>query len=119
MAEGDGLLADDGRWFAIRAKPEPLLAVTATDQHALMRLAWHLGNRHTPAELQGDRILIRHDHVLADMVRGLGGDAQLVEEPFQPEGGAYGGHGHSHDPDDERGHSHGGHLHHHGDHSHD
>ena len=108
MAEGDGLQAEDGRWFRISAKPEPLLEVTANDRLALMRLAWHLGNRHTPAEVQADRILIRHDHVLATMVEGLGGEARSVEEPFQPEGGAYGEHGyvHAHDDEHHHGHSH-------------
>ncbi len=108
MADGDGLQAEDGRWFRISAKPEPLLEVRATDQLALMRLAWHLGNRHTPAEVQAERILIRHDHVLAAMVEGLGGIARDVEEPFQPEGGAYGDHGHvhAHDHGHQHGHSH-------------
>jgi len=110
MAEGDGLQAEDGRWFWISAKPEPLLEVTASDRLALMRLTWHLGNRHTPAEVQADRILIRHDHVLAAMVEGLGGEARSVEEPFQPEGGAYGDHGHArahtHDDGHHHGHSH-------------
>lgn len=115
MADGDGVQTEDGDWFRVAAKPEPLLAVTAPDRHGLMQLAWHLGNRHTPAEIQDGRILIRRDHVLADMVRGLGGDAVEVIEPFQPEGGAYGGHGggHSHS----HGHDH-GHDHDH-DHSHD
>jgi urease accessory protein len=107
MAEGDGLQAEDGRWFRISAKPEPLLEVTASDRLALMRLAWHLGNRHTPAEVQADRILVRHDHVLAAMVEGLGGEARNVEEPFQPEGGAYGDHGHAHAHDHDDGHNHG------------
>lgn len=107
MAEGDGLQAEDGRWFRISAKPEPLLEVTASDRLKLMRLAWHLGNRHTPAEVQADRILIRHDHVLATMVEGLGGEARSVEEPFQPEGGAYGDHGHAHAHDHDDGHDHG------------
>lgn len=122
MADGDGIETEDGRWLRIRAKPEPLIAVTAPDRHGLMRLAWHLGNRHTPAELQADRILIRPDHVLADMARGLGGAAVDVIEPFQPEGGAYGGHGHAHAHDDGHGHDHDhdhGHGHHHHHHDHD
>jgi len=119
MADGGGLQTEDGRWFVVRAKPEPLLAVSAPDRHGLMRLAWHLGNRHTPAEIQADRILIRRDHVLADMARGLGGDAVEVVEPFQPEGGAYGDHGHAHAHDHEHGHGHShGHSHGHGHHHH-
>lgn len=120
MADGDGLQTTDGRWFRVTAKPEPLLAVTAPNRLLLMKLAWHLGNRHTPAEVQADRILIRQDHVLADMARGLGGAAEKVDAPFQPEGGAYGDHGHSHGHDD-HGHGHGyshDHGHSHG-HTHD
>lgn len=109
MGDGDGLKTDDGRWYAVRAEAEPLLEVTAPDRLKLMQLAWHLGNRHTPAEVQAERILIRRDHVLADMVRGLGGEATEVEAPFQPEGGAYGGHSHAHahDHDHSHGHDHG------------
>ncbi|MEK9904397.1 MAG: urease accessory protein UreE [Rhodospirillales bacterium] len=121
MANGDGVCTHDGRWFKIVAKPEALIEVTAADGLTLMQLAWHLGNRHTPAEVQEERILIRPDHVLVDMVRGLGGNAKTVEEPFQPEGGAYGGHGHAHSHDDHHSHQHGHtHEHRHGDHhSHD
>jgi len=119
MADGDGLQTIDGRWFRVTAKPEPLLAVTAPNRLLLMKLAWHLGNRHTPAEVQADRVLIRQDHVLAEMARGLGGSAEPVDAPFQPEGGAYGGHAHNHD-EGGHGHSHShdhGHGHSHG-HSH-
>lgn len=103
MADGDGVQTECGRWFRITAKPEPLLAISAADAYALLKLAWHLGNRHTPAEVQPGRLLIRRDHVLAEMVRGLGGMVSEVVEPFQPEGGAYAGHGNA--PHD-HGHSH-------------
>lgn len=108
MAQGDGLLCDDGAWVAVEAAPEPLYAVTTPDAHLLLRLAWHLGNRHTPAEVQPGRLLIRPDPVLAAMLRGLGGAVEEVSEPFQPEGGAYGegGHGHVHDEDHHHGDSH-------------
>lgn len=119
MGDGDGVWTDAGQWYRIAAKPEPLLAVTATDAHALLKLAWHLGNRHTPAEIQAGRILIRRDHVLADMVRGLGGAAVEVEEPFQPEGGAYGGHGNAPAHDHSHGHSHDHNHSHNHSHSHD
>jgi urease accessory protein len=117
MAHGDGLLCDDGTWVKVEAAPEPLFAITAADAHLLLRLAWHLGNRHTPAEVQEGRLLIRPDTVLAEMLRGLGGVVEAVLERFQPEGGAYGdgGHGHVHD----EGHSHDhGHDHPHGHHHH-
>ena len=107
MADGDGVATECGRWYRITAKPEPLLAVTAPDAHGLLKLAWHLGNRHTPAEIQDGRLLIRRDHVLADMARGLGGVVAEVIEPFQPEGGAYGGHGNApHDHAHPHAHSH-------------
>ena len=112
MANGDGLCANDGRWFKIVAKPEKLIEVTASDTLTLMQLSWHLGNRHTPAEVQEGRILIRPDHVLEDMVRGLGGSTKSVEEPFQPEGGAYGGHAQGHHHNHDHGHDHGDHHHH-------
>ncbi len=121
MAGDDGLLCDDGTWIAVQAAPEPLYEVTAGWPFLLLRLAWHLGNRHTPAEVQPGRLLIRPDSVLADMLRGLGGEVAERFEPFQPEGGAYGdgGHGHVHDHDHEHGHGHShSHLHDHG-HDHD
>ena len=118
MADGDGVGTADGQWVRIQAKPEPLLAITAANPLALLKLAWHLGNRHTPAAVEAGRILIRPDHVLAAMVEGLGGSVAETVEPFQPEGGAYGdghGHGHSHGHDHDHDHHH---DHHHG-HSHD
>ena len=80
-----------------------------------MRLAWHLGNRHLPTEIQADRLLIRDDHVIVAMLQGLGAELRKVDAPFNPEGGAYGEHnrqpGHQHHHDD---HDHGdGHHHHH------
>ena len=103
MAEGDGLRCADGTWIAVAARPEPVLRITAATPELAARFAWHLGNRHTPAEIRADAILIRPDHVLADMLRNLGGEVTEAVEAFQPEGGAYAGHGHNHD----HGHSHG------------
>ena len=71
----------------MRAAEEPLLEVTCDDPHRLLRLGWHIGNRHVPAELEPAAIRIRPDHVIADMVRGLGGRVREIEAPFQPEGG--------------------------------
>lgn len=108
MAEGDGLRCADGTWVEVAARPEPVLRITAATPELAARLAWHLGNRHTPAEIRADAILIRPDHVLADMLRSLGGSVTETVAPFQPEGGAYSGQGHDH------GHSHGhGHSHEH------
>lgn len=88
LAEGDGLLLAEGGWIRVRAADEPLLEVTAPPL-ALMRIAWHLGNRHVPVEITADRLRFRHDHVLAEMIGGLGGTLRAVAAPFTPEAGAY------------------------------
>ena len=110
LADGDGLLVQDGGVVLVKAAAEELMEIRAADTLALARIAWHLGNRHTPAQIAPDAILIQPDHVLAEMVEGLGARVHRVKKPFEPEGGAYGGHGPLHT-------SH--HHHHHGDHSHD
>lgn len=95
LDHGDALELEDGRRVAIFAAPEPLIAVRGN----LTRLAWHIGNRHTPCQIETDRLLIREDHVLADMLLRLSADIERVTEPFTPEGGAYGHgrtHGHEH-----------------------
>lgn len=97
LREGDALLCEDGTRIAVRAADEPLMEIGAPDASALVRIAWHLGNRHLPTQLLGNRIRIREDHVIAEMVRGLGGTVTAVSAPFDPEGGAYaGGHHHHH-----------------------
>ena len=123
LRDGDGLLLDDGRVILVRAAEEPLVEIRATSPAEMVRLAWHLGNRHLPAELQAERILIREDHVIEQMLRGLGAQIQKVRAPFNPEGGAYGEHNrsahqhhHEHAHDHDHGHDHGdGHHHHHHD----
>lgn len=99
LRNSDGLVLEDGRMVEVRAKPEPMLVVEATNAHHLTRLAWHLGNRHVPAAIEKSRILIRPDHVLAEMLAGLGAEVSAIETPFDPEGGAYdhADHGHHHD----------------------
>jgi urease accessory protein len=97
LREGDGLVLEDGAIVRVTGRPEPLLEITAADGHQLARLAWHLGNRHTDVQLAGERLRIRRDHVLAEMLRGLGAIVTEIEAPFDPEAGAYdGGHGHHH-----------------------
>jgi urease accessory protein len=97
LEDGDALVLEDGRLVWVEAAAERLLEIRASNDHALKRLIWHIGNRHIPAEIGADAIWIADDHVLAAMVRGLGGTAVQVERPFQPEGGAYaGGHEHGH-----------------------
>ena len=100
LRDGDGLVLDDGRIVRVVARPEPLLEIHAHGPAELVRIAWHLGNRHLPVQLLGDRIRIRADHVIADMVHGLGGQAHAIEAPFDPEGGAYAPGGHHHHADE-------------------
>jgi len=106
---GAALILEDGREVEVVAAAEPLAEITAAGAPELMRIAWHLGNRHLPTELSGERLRIRRDHVIEAMVAGLGGALTHIEAPFEPEGGAYAqGHAHGHD------HGHGGHHGHHG-----
>jgi urease accessory protein len=111
LEAGDALETGDGRLIEIEAAPEPLLRITGD----LTRLAWHIGNRHTPCQIAGDHLLIRQDHVLADMLARLGATVERVTGAFVPEGGAYGHgrtQGHDHGHSQGHGHSHGhGHDH--------
>jgi urease accessory protein len=100
LEEGDGLALSDGTWLAVRAAPEALLEITAPEPSLLLRLAWHLGNRHLPTDIRNDALRIRPDHVIEDMLRGFGAALRKIEAPFQPEGGAYGGHNHDHSHDE-------------------
>jgi len=117
LKDGDGLCLDGGGVVLVSSVAEDLLDVTAPTTADLVRIAWHLGNRHLPTQLLGDRLRIRADHVIADMVRHLGGAATPVFAPFDPERGAYAGSGghrpHRQHDDGHDGHDH-GHDHHHG-----
>jgi urease accessory protein len=86
---GDGLQLEDGRIILVFAAAEPLLEIGARDADQLTRLAWHIGNRHLPAQITAGRILIREDCVIEDMLQGLGAVVHHVTEPFTPEPGAY------------------------------
>lgn len=119
VLRGDDLLAgDDGRVVRVVAAPEPVLEVECHDALEYARCAYHLGNRHTPVQLLGRQedghfnLRIRVDHVLAEMLDGLGAHSSEREAPFEPESGAYGGHSHV------GGHDHGDHAHHDHDHDH-
>ncbi len=116
LADGDALVTDEGL-VVVRAAAESLMEVRARDALHLARIAWHIGNRHTPAEITSDAIYLQRDHVLEDMIQGLGGDVRHVMRPFEPEGGAYGRHGAlekgHHHHSDAHGHSH-EHAHSHG-----
>ena len=96
LNQGEGFRLDDGRIIAVMAAAEPLLAVRHDN---LARIAWHVGNRHTPCQIADDHILIREDKVLQAMLEGLGASVTQVTAAFTPEGGAYGHgrtHGHEH-----------------------
>jgi len=110
---GDVLVAEDGSLVRVEAAPQTVLRISFCSEHGtpfdLMRAAYHLGNRHVPIELRSDHLKIEPDHVLAEMLRAMHMTVAEVQEPFEPEGGAYGdnammghdhGHGHPH------GHSH-------------
>lgn len=101
---GDCLRSGDGRLIKVVAADEPVLDVTARDAQQLLRAVYHLANRHVPLQIGAGWIRIEQDHVLKDMLLGLGMDAIEHAAPFEPEAGAYGGghshsHGHSHDHD--------------------
>lgn len=95
LDHGGVLVLEDGGEIRIVAAPEPLIEVRGEPLH---RLAWHIGNRHTPCQIEPDRLLIQRDHVIRDMLERLGAELRDVTEPFTPDGGAYGhGRTHSHD----------------------
>jgi urease accessory protein len=96
LHHGDGLLLDDGAMVRVAGRPEPLVEITAANTQQLARLAWHIGNRHIDVQVAGDALRIRRDHVIEDMLRGLGAHLTPIEAPFEPEAGAY-----AHDHGDE------------------
>jgi urease accessory protein len=89
LEDGDAILLDTGWLVEVRAAPERLVEIRASDVLELLTLAWHIGNRHVPAEIAKDTIYIGYDHVLIDMLRGLGAQVEIVERPFRPVRGAY------------------------------
>ena len=110
LRDGDGLLLDDGGVVRVTGRPEALIEIAAANPLELARLAWHIGNRHLDVQIVGDRLRIRRDHVIEDMLLGLGARLSPIEAPFDPEHGAYGHqHGHHHA---DHGHSDGGHHRH-------
>ena len=125
---GDALVLDDHRLIEVVAAPEPLAEIRGNDPQHLVRVAWHLGNRHLPTQITARGLRIRRDHVIEAMVKGLGARVIEIEAPFDPEGGAYDGGGHVHTPEndahhgadhDHSSHDRGGHGHEHDPHHHD
>ncbi|WP_380058526.1 urease accessory protein UreE [Falsihalocynthiibacter sp. SS001] len=100
LEHGGALALEDGSFARIEAAPEAVLVVTGEN---LPRIAWHIGNRHTPCQIEANHLIIQQDHVLAKMLVQLGAKVEEMMRPFNPEGGAY-GHGrtfgHSHGPAD-------------------
>ena len=89
LRDGDGLMLEDRTIVRVAGQPEALLEIGASTPLALVRLAWHLGNRHTEVQIAGDRLRMRRDHVLEEMLLSLGARLTPVEAPFEPERGAY------------------------------
>ena len=142
LDDGDAVKLEDGRLVRVKAAPEDLVEVTTANPLRLMKVAWHLGNRHVPAEVTETAIYFVDDHVLTEMVRGLGAAVAKVTRPFRPEKGAYeaaeahaghdhaghdhgrhgehdhAGHGHDHHGHEHHGHEHDAHDHAHHDHDH-
>jgi len=104
LRDGDALVTQAGL-IAVAAAPERLAEVSCSNADQMVRIAWHLGNRHLPTQIRGTRLRIREDHVIIEMVKRLGAGVTLLEAPFDPEGGAYGHgavHGHEHSPGGQR-----------------
>ena len=102
LRDGDGIMLDDGAIVRVAGEVEPLAEIAAQSPLALVRLAWHIGNRHTDAQIVGDRLRIRRDHVLEQMVAGLGGMLTPVDAAFDPEAVTpheRHEHGHAHEKD--------------------
>jgi urease accessory protein len=124
---GDALMLEDGRLIEVVAAPEPLAEIRCNDPHHLVRIAWHLGNRHLPTQIMPKGLRIRRDHVIEAMVKGLGARVIEIEAPFDPEGGAYASARPSDAPEGDLHHAthdhssqhDGDHRHHHDDHHHD
>jgi urease accessory protein len=107
LKDGDLVQAEDGALIAVRAAPETVSCARTQDPHLLARAAYHLGNRHIAVQVSPRELRYLHDHVLDGMVRALGLVVTVEEQPFEPEAGAYGAHGHTHGPDHEHDHNHG------------
>ncbi len=96
LRDGDGLVLEDGSIVVVAGQAEALLELTAKTPLDVVRLAWHIGNRHTDVQFAGGALRIRHDHVLEEMAKGLGATVMPVEAPFDPEPGAPHGRDHDH-----------------------
>jgi urease accessory protein len=98
LADGDGLEFDNGGYLRVCAAPEPVIDIEAASETDLLRIAWHIGNRHLPLQAIEGKLRLRADHVIAQMIEGLGGRVVWIRAPFDPEIGAYAGASHTHEP---------------------
>jgi len=96
LRDGDGLVLDDGSIVRVTGTAEDLVEILTRVKSDAIRLAWHIGNRHTDLQVIGHKLRIRRDHVLEDMLHGLGADLTPVEAPFEPEVVAAAAHDHDH-----------------------
>jgi urease accessory protein len=94
LNDGDALELDDGTLLTVRAAEEDLAEVRCPTPEALARISWHLGNRHLPVQIAGDAVRLRWDHVIADMLAGMGAEVVRLRAGFTPESGAYAHHDH-------------------------
>ena len=96
LKKNEGFLLDNGSIILIKSAEEELLEITSNN---LMKITWHIGNRHIPCQIENERLLIQVDKVIENLIIKLGGHVKKVKEEFNPEGGAYGlgrTHGHKH-----------------------
>jgi urease accessory protein len=97
LRDGDGLVLDDGSVVEVAGQPESLVEISTSPAADIVRIAWHIGNRHTDMQVVGERLRIRRDHVLEDMLKGLGASVTPLEASFDPEVVAPHGPHHEHD----------------------
>jgi urease accessory protein len=107
LEDGDAIRLDSGWLVEVKAATEKLIEVSTEDPLDLLTLAWHIGNRHVPAEISKEAVYIAYDHVLLEMLHGLGARTEIVMRPFRPVRGAYHQHEHGGHSDHHHGHGHG------------
>ncbi|MBD2749488.1 urease accessory protein UreE [Microvirga sp. BT688] len=107
LEDGDAIRLDSGWLVEVKAASERLIEICTQNSLDLLTVAWHIGNRHVPAEITKEAIYIAYDHVLLDMLHGLGARTEIVERPFRPVRGAYHQHEHGGHSGHHHGHGHG------------
>ena len=90
LRSGDLIELEDGRFIEVKAASEKLMKATSDEPLLILKAAWHIGNRHLSCEIQMDNLILRFDHVILQMLENLGLTLEVINQPFNPEGGAYG-----------------------------